>query len=78
MNEAIAFPTPDTDEYTPYTLSKAMNSGWLWRIPTQGRCGNGYVFNNKYIDAEQAKKECEIIFMLDRDVYNSIEYCINK
>ena len=59
MNEAIAFPTPDPDEYTPYTLSKAMSSGWLWRIPTQGRCGNGYVFNNKYIDAEQAKKECE-------------------
>jgi len=59
MNEAIAFPTTDTEEYTPYTLSKAMSSGWLWRIPTQGRWGNGYVFNNKYINAEQAKRECE-------------------
>ena len=59
MNEAIAFPTKDTKEYTPYTLAKAMTSGWLWRIPTQGRWGNGYVFNNKYINAEQAKKECE-------------------
>ena len=59
MNEAIAFPTKDTKEYTPYTLAKAMSSGWLWRIPTQGRWGNGYVFNNKYINAEQAKKECE-------------------
>lgn len=59
MNEAIAFPTPDTDEYNTYTLAKAMSSGWLWRIPTQGRWGNGYVFNNKYINAEQAKKECE-------------------
>ena len=59
MNEAISFPTPDTDEYTPYTLSKAMGSGWLWRIPTQGRYGNGYVFNNKYINSKQAKKECE-------------------
>tara|TARA_R100001369_G_scaffold2032_2_gene6432 strand:- start:825 stop:1562 length:738 start_codon:yes stop_codon:yes gene_type:complete len=29
MNEAIAFPTPDTDEYAPYTLAKAMSSGWL-------------------------------------------------
>jgi len=59
MNEAIAFPTPDTDEYPPYTLSKAMSAGWLWRIPTNGRWGNGYVFNNNYITAEQAKKECE-------------------
>jgi tryptophan halogenase len=31
----------------------------MWRIPTKGRWGNGYVFNNKYINAEQAKKECE-------------------
>jgi len=59
MNEAIAFPTGDTEEYTPYTLSKAMTSGWMWRIPTYGRWGNGYVFNNNYINAEQAKKECE-------------------
>ena len=56
MNEAIAFPTGDTEEYTPYTLSKAMTSGWMWRIPTYGRWGNGYVFNNNYINAEQAKK----------------------
>jgi len=59
MDEAIAFPTPDTDEYTPYTLSKAMSAGWMWRIPTQGRWGNGYVFNNKYLNANQAQKECE-------------------
>jgi len=59
MNEAIAFPTGDTDEYTPYTLSKAMTSGWMWRIPTYGRHGNGYVYNNNYITADKAKLECE-------------------
>ena len=59
LNEAIAFQTPDTDEYNPYTLAKAMNAGWMWRIPTQGRWGNGYVFDNKFINAEEAKKECE-------------------
>ena len=57
MNEAIAFPTEDTDEYTPYTLSKAMKAGWMWRIPTNGRWGNGYVFNNNYISADEAKLE---------------------
>ena len=59
MNEAIAFPTDDTEEYTPYTLAKAMSAGWMWRIPTNGRWGNGYVYDNRYIDADQAKEECE-------------------
>ena len=59
MNEAIAFPTPDTKEYNTFTLAKAMQAGWMWRIPVWGRWGNGYVFNNNYINAEQAKKECE-------------------
>jgi len=59
MNQAIAFPTPDTDEYTPYVLSKAMKAGWMWRTPVRGRWGNGYVFDNKYITAEEAQKECE-------------------
>ena len=59
MNEAIAFQTEDTDNYNTYTLAKAMNYGWLWRIPVYGRWGNGYVFNNNYINANQAQKEVE-------------------
>jgi len=59
MNEAIAFQTSDEDTYPTYTLAKAMNAGWMWRIPVQGRFGNGYVFDNNYINAEEAKKECE-------------------
>jgi len=59
MNEVITFTTPDTEEYAAYTLSKAMNAGWLWRIPTYGRWGNGYVYNNTYINSTKAKKECE-------------------
>jgi tryptophan halogenase len=74
MNEAIAFPTPDTDEYTPYTLSKALSSGWMWRIPTNGRWGNGYVFNNKYINAEQAKKECEDYLGYEVEIGKNIKF----
>ena len=59
MNEAIAFQTPDTDNYNPWTLAKAMKAGWMWRIPTYGRWGNGYVYNNHYINMEQAKREAE-------------------
>lgn len=74
MNEAIAFPTEDTEEYTPYTLSKAMNSGWMWRIPTIGRWGNGYVFNNSYINAEQAKKECEEYLGFEINIAKNIKF----
>jgi tryptophan halogenase len=74
MNEAIAFPTEDTKEYFPYTLSKAMNFGWMWRIPTYGRWGNGYVFNNKYINAEQAKKECETYLGYKVEIAKNIKF----
>lgn len=59
MNEAIAFPTKDTDEYTPYTESKRVSAGWMWRIPTYGRWGNGYVYNSNLINVDEAKKEAE-------------------
>ncbi len=59
MNEAIAFPTKDTDEYPPYVTARAMKAGWMWRTPVRGRWGNGYVFDNRYINAEEAQKECE-------------------
>ena len=59
MNEAIAFQTPDTENYNAWTLAKAMSAGWLWRIPTYGRWGNGYVYDNHYMDKKRAKKEVE-------------------
>ena len=34
-----------------------------------------YIYLNSYRYRE-AKKECEIIYMLDRSIYNSINYCI--
>ena len=34
-----------------------------------------YIYLDSYRYRE-AKKECEIIYMLDRSVYNSINYCI--
>ena len=74
MNEAIAFPTEDTDEYTPYTLSRAMSSGWMWRIPTIGRWGNGYVFNNNYINADEAKKECEDYLGFKVEIAKNIKF----
>jgi len=74
MNEAIAFPTEDTDEYTPYTTATAMKYGWKWKIPTYGRWGNGYVFCNDYINAENAQQEVEELLGHKINVAKNIKF----
>jgi len=73
-NEAIAFQTPDTDEYNSYTLSQAMKCGWMWRIPVWGRWGNGYVFDNTLIDADQAKQEVETYLGHEIQIAKNIKF----
>ena len=74
MNEAIAFQTPDTNNYNCWTLSQAMDAGWMWRIPTYGRWGNGYVYNNNYINKDQAKAEIEKTLGHSIDVAKNIKF----
>lgn len=74
MKEAIAFPTPDTDDYPNYTLSQAMKYGWMWRIPTSGRWGNGYIFDSDYINEEEAKKEVEEVLGHEIEVGKHIKF----
>ena len=80
-NEAIAFPTKDTAEYPLYTLSKTLDYGWMWRTPTYGRWGNGYVYNNNYINADQAQKEVEKIIGHEVEIFKNIKFdpgCLDK
>jgi tryptophan halogenase len=44
-------------ECHPYTGSTAMNSGWMWTIPTYNDLSYGYVYSDKYIDKDEAEKE---------------------
>lgn len=59
LNRAIAFPTEQVEPQNiePYTISTALSAGWSWRIPTQNRYGNGYVFNTNYINSDEALLE---------------------
>lgn len=61
MNSAIAFPTSGTHDIPNYTEATALTSGWSWRIPTQERYGNGYVFCDSFITEDQAQQELESI-----------------
>ena len=59
LNSAITFPTQDEENYNYWTLAKAMNSGWRFKIPTWGRHGNGYIYDNNFITSDEAKLEVE-------------------
>ena len=74
MNQAIAFPTEDTDAYNTYSLARAMKYGWMWRTPTNGRGGNGYIFNNTYIDSKQAQEEIEGVFGRPVNIFKDIKF----
>ena len=74
MNSAITFQTEEEDEYNLWTLAKAMDAGWLFRIPVQGRYGNGYIFDDNYINEEQAKKEVEKYFGKEIDIGKKFKF----
>jgi tryptophan halogenase len=81
MNSAIAFPTERTEDIPSWTLSKALDSGWLWRIPTQNRYGNGYVFCDAYMDFDQAQAEVEKVYGHEIEVGKKIKFeagCLEK
>jgi tryptophan 7-halogenase len=53
-DRAVAMPLPRGEQFPPYTLSKAMTAGWMWRIPLSSRTGNGYVFSSAYLSSDAA------------------------
>jgi len=57
MNSALAFPTAYKEDIPSYTEATALSSGWVWRIPTQDRFGNGYVFCDQFINETEAYDE---------------------
>lgn len=81
MKEAIVFPTeytntidPKGDEIPIWTLAKAMDAGWMFRIPVWDRKGNGYIFDSDFITAEQAQEEVEKYLGHGIDVAKHIKF----
>jgi len=73
MNSAIVFPT-ENEDYPMWTLARAMDAGWMFRIPVWGRKGNGYIFDKNYTTPEQAKAEVEEYLGHTVDVAKHIEF----
>lgn len=74
LDSAIAFRTERTEEIPSWTLAQSMNSGWLWRIPTQDSYGNGYVFNEEFVSPDEAKKEVEQFYGHEIEVKKHIKF----
>jgi tryptophan halogenase len=62
VNRCIPFFIEKSQKIEPYTQAIAMKYGWTWKIPLQNRYGCGYVFNNNFINDNQALQEIEDTF----------------
>jgi len=77
-NSAIAFfePMNTTFELREQSNTKciAMDAGWMWRIPTRGRYGNGYASSDKYISVDEAKAEVEAYLGRPIEIVKTFKY----
>lgn len=78
MNSAIAFPSPYEEQIPPYTLAKALSSGWHWRSPVQDRFGNGYVFSDAFISEDAAIAEIQKEFKDPIKVARKVNFVSGK
>jgi tryptophan halogenase len=73
-NRAMPFFIPHNDDVAPSTHAIAMNHGWAWKIPVQGRYGCGYVFDDTKADTKEIKAEIESYFGIQLDSDKSFSF----
>jgi tryptophan halogenase len=63
VDRAMPFLVPykEGEIIEPITVAEALSSGWMWRTPTGGRRGCGYVYSSEFISEDEAQREAEKI-----------------
>lgn len=75
VNSAIPFQLPQSnDKIEPVTKAVAMKYGWMWQIPLQNRWGCGYIFDDKYINSDEAKMEVEELLGTQIEVNKTLKF----
>ena len=64
--------SPTAKKSSPAPSPGRKASGWMWKIPTQGRYGCGYVFSDAHATPDQAKAEIEAALGHPIEVRNDI------
>lgn len=68
-NSAVMLPTAITEKIPAETVSTALSNGWCWKIPLTNRFGNGYVYSDDFVTADNAETELRAhLGCLDNDV----------
>ncbi len=55
-DRAVVRRAPRDDSMRPYTISTAVEAGWIWQIPLRDQTGTGYVYSSRHTSDEQAKR----------------------
>lgn len=53
-DRAVAWKIPGGARIPPFTVSKALQAGWMWQIPLIEHTGLGYVYSSQFITEETA------------------------
>ena len=64
----------DSETKHSYTNAIAMDSGWVWEIPTQCKNGRGYCYSSKYTDEETCLDELKKHYNCDVEKIKTIEF----
>ncbi len=80
VNRAMPFwlDIGEGEEIAPVTLAHALDSGWMWKIPTQKRYGCGYVYSDAHQTPEGAKREIEALLGCAIEVRNDIKLNVGR
>jgi tryptophan halogenase len=65
LDTAIPFFQPHDGNFEAMTTARAMDNGWVWRIPVEDRWGCGYVFSGNHITPDKALEEVRKIYGKD-------------
>lgn len=80
LNSAIPFQISLTQMKNDffYTKSWAQKYGWMWMIPKSDHIACGYIYNDNFINEDQAKSEIEKKLNLKIDVKRKIKFSAGR